>query len=202
MERTIGEGVSWVGVLHYSSSVSFSSDPKMKASGGKARGGDSSKAKSEAMSNPKERHSLEASRTVASAASPASAKRVFMKRRKVSASTERESVRVEEAKDGAPKKEPVSESPLGEGRTEPGASREFQARGGKQLEKAVFVRNLPFDATPQAVSGILSRFGKVEEVFLVRNDAGECKGTAFVYFESEVRLFKGATSRASLLLLL
>lgn len=73
-----------------------------------------------------------------------------------------------------------------ERRPRPGEKRAPLRRDSGELKKAIFVRNLPFDATPHAVAGVLSKFGGVERVFLVRNEAGECKGTAFVYFEKEV----------------
>lgn len=56
----------------------------------------------------------------------------------------------------------------------------------KQLSHAVFVRNLPFDVEADSVTSVLQQFGNVTKTFLVKNDMGEGKGAAFVYFDKAV----------------
>jgi nucleolar protein 4 len=52
--------------------------------------------------------------------------------------------------------------------------------------RTLFLRNVPFDATNRDVRSAFARFGKITFAAIVKDQAtGQCKGTAFVKFESD-----------------
>lgn len=61
-----------------------------------------------------------------------------------------------------------------------------QQQQKQQLCHAVFVRNLPFDVDSDTVASVLQQFGSVQNTFIVKNEMGEGKGAAFVYFADAV----------------
>ncbi|KAL8272054.1 hypothetical protein Esti_003989 [Eimeria stiedai] len=72
-----------------------------------------------------------------------------------------------------------------------------QEQRGEQLSRAVFVRNLPFDADEASVSLLLGQFGSLKKTFLVKNELGEGKGVAFVYFDDAASAQKAIAASAA-----
>ncbi|RMZ69250.1 pre-mrna branch site p14 [Pyrenophora seminiperda CCB06] len=76
-------------------------------------------------------------------------------------------------------------------------SRQSMSRGGKlapEVNRALFVKNLSFNVTPEELFDLFGKFGPVRQIR--QGIANNTKGTAFVVYEDPDKMLKAASDLA------